>query len=339
MLWPQVVMQVDLGGPMAAPKLAAVTAAANAACGSALTGQPDGYISDPTSCRYDPTKDAALLCLAAGGTNATEACLSLVEATAVNKIWYGPTATGAVPAPATDNGRGPKGALAAQQLWFGPERGTLLSGQIIWDGLAGAQVPLGPTQIVALALLDPAFADPSFMNASGNGQNAWKTIGYAGTNSFAKVFSAAQQRLGGSDDPDLTAFAARGGRLVMWHGTSDSLIPPQGSVHYYEALSKNAGGYAEAQTFARLYLAPGFDHCFLPGQPGTHPPFPGGVGDPGNGLMEVLQTWLEGKQIPDDVPATSEQDATPVRKRPWCAYPKKLKYLSGDVDTGTFECE
>ena len=63
-------MQQDLGGPIAGDKLAAVTAAANAACDSALTGQPDGYISDPSACKYDPTTDTSLLCASAGGTNA-----------------------------------------------------------------------------------------------------------------------------------------------------------------------------------------------------------------------------------------------------------------------------
>lgn len=341
-LWPQVVMQVDLGGPLAASKLHAVTAAANAACATALTGQPDGYITDPSSCRYDPTSDPAVLCTTAGGTNITGACLTLAEAGALNKIWYGPTSTGTVPSPATDNGRSPLGVRAPNQLWYGVERGTLLTGHFIWDGLAGQLPSPIATDTTALALGDPAFATPLFTNATGNGQNAWQGITYTGSLPFASVFAAAETNLGdaiAANDPDLSAFAALGGRLLMWHGTADSLIPPQGSVRYYEAVSESAGGYAEAQQFARFYLAPGFDHCFGAGVAGTNPPAPGQDGDPGIGLTQVLTTWVEEGVAPNQLVATSAPGVTPVRIRPWCLYPQKLKYVGGDVNTGTFTCE
>lgn len=341
-LWPQIVMQRDLGGPMAPAKLVTATTAANAACSRALTGQPDGYITDPTSCRYDPTTDPAVLCVSSGGTNGSEGCLSLVEATALNKIWYGPTLTGTAPTPATDNGRRPRGERAAGQLWYGLERGTRLTGHFIWDGLAGQMPSPIATDTVALALGDPALATPLFTNATGNGQNGWRDIGYTGSLSLASVLSAAETKLGdaiATDDADLSAFAALGGRLLIWHGTSDSLIPPQGSVHYYEAVSESAGGYAEAQKFARFYLAPGFDHCFGAGVPGTNPPAPGDAGDPGIGLTQALRAWVEEGVAPDQLIAKSEPGVTPLRVRPWCLYPKQLKYVGGDVDTGSFDCE
>jgi feruloyl esterase len=189
---------------------------------------------------------------------------------------------------------------------------------------------------------DASFAQPNFMNATGNGQNGWRDIGYTGSNAFADVIAAAQARLGAlieTADPDLSAFAARGGKLLMWHGTSDSLIPPQGSVRYYEAVAQAAGGFDQAQQFARFYLAPGFDHCFLAGVPGTTPPAPGSDGDPGSGLAEALTKWVEENQEPEELAARSEPGATPVRMRPWCRYPKKLTYVSGDVNTGNFNCE
>jgi feruloyl esterase len=340
-LWPQVVMRVDLGGPIAKEKLLAATAAANAACSKALTGQPDGYITDPTDCRYDPTTDTTLLCAAAGGTNATAACLTLAEAKAINKIWYGPTNDGAAPAPnpSTDNGRAPHGALATGQLWFGINRGTALVGHPIWDGQAGQEAsPIGPVT-AALALGDPTIAPIGFTNASGNGADHWKTLGYAG---FVAAFEAAHDPIGrmlATDDPDLSAFAARGGRLLVWHGTGDSLISPQGTVRYYEAVVAQAGGYTEAQRFARFYLGPGFDHCFMASVPGTNPPAPGEEGDPGIGLFPKLIEWVEEGTPPDQLAARSAPDVTPVRSRPWCLYPKRLKYVSGDVNAGTFTCE
>jgi feruloyl esterase len=340
-LWPAIVMQQDLGARLAKPKLALVTAAANKACSAALTGTADGYVTDPSACRYDPTIDAAILCAAAGGTNATAACLTKAEATAVNKMWYGPTDDGAVPSPATDNGRAPLGALAPHQLWFGLERGTLLADQFIWDGLAG-DLPFGiGTDFAALVLGDPAIAQPVFMNATGNGLDHWKLIGYSGAMSFPAVFEASRQKLGpliASDDPDLSAFAARGGKLLMWHGTADTLIPPQSTVRYYESVAAKAGGYAAAQRVARLYLAPGIDHCFHAGVPGTNPTAPGGmVEGPSLPMFDVLKTWVEGGPAPDDLAATTAAGVTPARARPWCLYPKKLKHAGGEP--GTFSCE
>jgi feruloyl esterase len=340
-LWPQIVTRVELGAPMADAKLVAATAAANAACSKALTGQPDGYITDPGACRYDPTTDAALLCVAAGGTNTQASCLSLAEAKVVRKIWYGPTADAAAPAPdpATDNGRAPLGALQNGQLWYGIERGTRLAGHPVWGGLAALLAPpLGP-ETAALALQNPALAPPTFMNATGNGANQWQTLGYAG---YLEAFEAARDRLGpllATDDPDLSAFAARGGRLLIWHGTGDSLISPHGTLRYYEAVAQQAGGYAEAQQYARFYLGPGFDHCFLASVAGTNPPAPGQDGDPGLGLFPKLIDWVEQGRAPDQLAARSGPDDSPLRARPWCLYPKRLKYVSGDVNTGNFACE
>jgi hypothetical protein len=211
--------------------------------------------------------------------------------------------------------------------------GTLLSGHRYWPGLAGAEPP-GMT-LAAIALGDASFATP--------GSDKWKTIGYTGPTSFADVF-AAQQRffadLIGTSDPDLRAFHDRGGKLLMWHGTGDSLIFPAGSINYYESVSALAGGFAQTQTFARLYLAPGVDHCFFESVSGTNPPVPGGqLTDPNLGLIAVLQRWVEYDEAPEQITATSGPGVTPVRTRPWCPYPKKLRYVGGDVNTGSFSCD
>ena len=99
-LYPQVAMLRELGGPIAPAKLNAVGAAANAACGGATLG----FQIDPLSCRYDPSKDAAALCAgvagdggAVGANSDAASCLSLAEATVVNRIWYGQTTDGTAP--------------------------------------------------------------------------------------------------------------------------------------------------------------------------------------------------------------------------------------------------
>jgi hypothetical protein len=59
-LWPEVVMNQEVGGPIAAAKLNAVTAAAVTAC-DFLDGITDGLIQDPRACTYSAT---AFVCTA-----------------------------------------------------------------------------------------------------------------------------------------------------------------------------------------------------------------------------------------------------------------------------------
>ena len=61
-------------------------------------------------------------------------------------------------------------------------------------------------------------------------------------------------------DPDLSAFRERGGKLILFHGWSDAAIPAVNAVNYYEAWFRRMGA-SEAETFVRLYMVPGMQHC------------------------------------------------------------------------------
>jgi feruloyl esterase len=137
-----------------------------------------------------------------------------------------------------------------------------------------------------------------------------------------------------------SAFNARRGKLIIWHGTRDSLLPAQGSIDYYERVAVQAGGFAATQQFARFYLAPGIDHC-IPF--GVNAPFVGDLPDPGDEtgttFASLLERWVENDEVPGPITATSVSGITPVRTRPWCPYPTKLEYVSGDVNTRIFTCQ
>ena len=170
-LYPQIVFQRDLGGAnLTAGQLGAVSNAAINAC-DLVGGQHLGYIPDPSQCRYDPTLDPTVICSANGGTNSTANCVSPVQATAVDKIWYGQTRDGSVPSPAVDNSYAL--TLAGNQLWYGLPRGTSLT------ALAGATPFTISTDMVALELQNPTLATPIFQNATGNGMDGWKQLSYA----------------------------------------------------------------------------------------------------------------------------------------------------------------
>jgi feruloyl esterase len=140
-------------------------------------------------------------------------------------------------------------------------------------------------------------------------------------------------------DPDLRRFAARGGKLIMYHGWNDPAISPWNSIHYYRSVQQTMGA-SEAASFLQLYMAPGVEHCA--GGPG--PDFFGQLGLPtekGHGLFDVLESWVEDSTPPTGVVATKfGQDQKPAMTRPLCPYPEVAKYDgSGETSlAGSFRC-
>jgi Tannase and feruloyl esterase len=93
---------------------------------------------------------------------------------------------------------------------------------------------------------------------------------------------------------DMNAFRQAGGKLAMWHGWADGLLPPQLTMDFYEALAKKSGGMAAAQDFARLLMVPGMDHCGLQ----TNGP---GIADTGIDPLTALEQWVEQGQAPTEL--------------------------------------
>jgi len=321
-LYPQTVMQRDLSGnPFSTAQLTLVSSAALAAC-DVVAGQHLGFPLDPSACRYDPTKDSSVLCASSGGANATAACVTPVQAQAINKIWYGMTSDGSVPDPALDNGWSI--TLSGSQRWYGLTRGTILT------TLAGTTAFSTATDLVALSLQDPTIAGPSFINATGNGSDGWKKLSYAQLADAVDRGRALQHNFAfvDTDSPDLSKFKARGGKLLMLHGLSDDRIFPQGSMNYYERVLAAMGGLVPVQEFFRFYLLPGMNHVPGNGTVNTsaNPPIPGT-----SQVYDLLTAWVEKDIAPENVVITSPT-STPVQKSlPMCAYPKKPTYRSGDI--------
>jgi len=148
-----------------------------------------------------------------------------------------------------------------------------------------------------------------------------------------------------SNDPDLSRFAARGGKLIIYHGWNDPAISPLNTIAYYQSVQQKMGAQ-KADSFARLYMAPGVEHCS--GGPG--PSAFGQLGIPTSkgskfGLFDALEDWVEKATPPPDIYATKyasgENGAMkPAMTRPLCAYPQVAKYNgSGDPnDAASFAC-
>ena len=342
-LYPQIVMQRDLGAPMSTAKIDAVSAAANQACGQ-VNGQSLGFILDPSQCAYDPTRDAAALCAGAAGhgvvgTNTDAAtCVSLAEARAINKFWYGQTFNGGVPDPAMDIGR--EARLQPNQLWWGLDRGANLT---FLAGNPTAPPFFGPfpiaTDMVALELQDPTFATASFQNATGNGANRWMELSYAGLANAYFRGMALQDEFGhiNTDDPDLRKAKHLGAKIISYHGWSDQLIPAMGSINYFTRVSKVMGGASETNEFNRLFMIPGMGHCAGVGSVGPNAnantiPLPAPTQ-----FFDALVNWVEKRTAPETLVLKSANASV---SQPVCPYPKKAVYQgSGTItDAASYRC-
>jgi len=308
-------MNLDIGAPVLQTKLTGVTAAAIKAC-DGFDGVIDGVINDPRQCHFDPH---SLVCGSPGApTDGT--CLASQEADAVQQIWRG--------------ARGTNGEF----LWYGLEPGASFA------ALANSSSATPPVALPSEITLDYwrlwIEQNPSFN---------WTTLTTA---SFATGFRQSQAKFHaviGTDDPDLMAFHAHGGKMITYHGWTDQAIPPKGSIDYFNRVVAANGGLKRVREFDRLFMVPGMDHCL------------GGAGadnfgqqhfvpvslDPEHDAVLALQQWVERDIAPDMLIATTDEEhaaQNPTHPeaftRPLCPYPEEAQYKgTGDPnDAANFVC-
>ena len=136
-------------------------------------------------------------------------------------------------------------------------------------------------------------------------------------------------RLMDSTNPDLSRFAARGGKLVILENMADYAQSPYAGIRYFENVQRTLGKEKTAE-FARLYTAPGVDHV--------------GSGAPANvDMLAVLVDWVENGKAPGDLEVTEQKVEAPAfettRALPLCQWPAWPHYKSGEVNrAASFAC-
>ena len=130
-----------------------------------------------------------------------------------------------------------------------------------------------------------------------------------------------------STNPDLSAFQARGGKLIVLEYMADYAQSPYAGIRYFESVQEKMGPVVAS--FARLYTAPGVDHV--------------GSGAPANvDMLAVLANWVESGKAPGTltvVQQTVETEPKTVRALPLCQWPMWPKYKTGDATLAeSFEC-
>lgn len=130
--------------------------------------------------------------------------------------------------------------------------------------------------------------------------------------------------------PDLSAFRARGGKLIIYHGWNDGgsggAISPQNSVNYYSSVLVKMG--SQQQDWLRLFMVPGMSHCG------------GGPGPNQVNWMAALERWRESGVAPDRVIASRVGDNRVNMTRPICPYPQIAQYsgIGSTNDAANFAC-
>lgn len=258
-----------------------------------VDGLKDGLIDDPRRCQFDPQ---VLLCQTAD----TKDCLTPAQVATVRREL----------SPVTNPRTG--------SLVYPPkELGSPLSRSVPSEArIAAGQSPPN-IGFFRLALNNPSWD--------------WRTLDLDVDMAITDRWIAANRT--NALDPDVRAFAKRGGKLIIWQGWADGTNVPQSSINYYTRIRDVLGERATSNA-VRLFMAPGMGHCGYGYGPNTFD----GIG--------VLMDWVEKGMAPDQIDASYVagenygKDVKPTRTRPLCPYPQVARYNgSGSIDeAGNFRC-
>ncbi len=108
-------------------------------------------------------------------------------------------------------------------------------------------------------------------------------------------------------DVSLDKFRARGGKIILTHGTADDFITPNNTVLYYNKQVRQFG-QAGVDSFIRFYMIPGFGHGFGPFNAKIE-------------SLQALQEWVEKGHAPAGLTAV-DGNPNANRARPLCEWPK-----------------
>jgi feruloyl esterase len=299
-LWAALATERDPESYIPAAKMQVLARAVTASC-DAIDGITDGVIDDPRKCHFDP---ASIVCRPGQDPSA---CLTAKQATAVKQIWAG----------AHDSKGNPlyPGYMPGAEAGAGGTWERYVSGDGPGDG-RHRQLAEGFLKYVL-------FQDPNYDFRKFN---------------FDTDLPMALQKLSpliDAMDPNLRPLQQRGGKLLVYHGWNDPSIPVLNSIDYYESVVSTIGrnanrdaALAETQSFYRMFLVPGMQHCS------------GGPGTDTFDMLTALENWVEKSQAPASIPATHRTAGRVDRSRPLCPYPQVAVYsgTGSTDDAANFAC-
>jgi feruloyl esterase len=276
----------------------------------ALDGLEDGILSDPRECSFDV---AALTCKSGQSND----CLTTQQVLAAKAVYDGPS---------DDQGQifpgFPYGGETTPGGWsrwltgglkYNVDEGSFQGGVEVDDDHAAPELPSVHYGFGNGIMKYFIYNDPD-----------WSYLDYD-MNDLRPDSERVAQTLN-ADDPDLSAFRDRGGKLLMYTGWTDPAITALGTIQYYEKVLEHDESAAED---VRLIMMPGVDHCF------------GGIGPDWVNYLDEIDKWVTTGDAPEQTTAYwLNEQFQPDGSRPVCAYPKYVKYDgAGDArDASSFSC-
>lgn len=251
-----------------------------------LSGVKDGLLEDPSACHFNP---ASMKCRA--DSTDTSSCFTADEVTAIQKLYDGAH---------DDQGTYFYFGLnrASEELWPLPKTPT-------------AEPSAATTHALQLAYIILPEVTPDLY--SDFHRVTFTKAGFERASVRSPLYNAG--------NTDLRTFAARGGKLILWHGLSDPQIPAAATIAYYQGVQKFMGKEA-TDGFLRAFMLPGVGHCG------------GGDGYTEIDVLSALMAWVELKQAPTQIisgktnertrPITPQATYQPMPDKPFAMPEPKL---------------
>ncbi len=268
-------------------------------------GIRDGLLSNPMSCEFEPQQDLAdLMC---SSSDAGDSCFTPAQVQTIADFYSGPLdRSGQVLYPGK--------ALGSEREWVNLYVPNAANG----NGPSMLMGPAGDHVNYLFYENDPGVVIPDMTRPTHvPGRNAalpefsWLEFDI---NDLADGKAALMQSIMDATDPDLTRFLEENdGKLLLYHGWSDSLSSAKATVQYFDTMvgATYGGQMSTAMDSTRLFLAPGMGHCG------------GGPGPNAWDKLPALVDWVEQGKAPDSITATHSSNGNVDNERLLCPYPQQ----------------
>jgi feruloyl esterase len=271
----------------------------------ALDGLQDGVIDNHAACRFDPATfefaatGEPLQCAGAK----TDACLTPAQVSAIKKMADRPRTSWGEPVVAPNGW--PVTGYPYDGGWMEPS--GIPARNIGSPTQQPGNLSLGTAQLPLFWFTRP---DPNY-----------DPVDFDWDRDMDLVVKSAP---GVRDDTDLSDFRKHGGKIIFYHGMSDSGPPWTYTAYFYERITKHPHNRSREHDYARLYMVPNMGHCS------------GGPSTDRFDFLTPLMAWVEQGKAPKEVVATGVnfKTAPTTRSRPLCPYPQTLRYTGpagGDI--------
>ncbi len=133
-----------------------------------------------------------------------------------------------------------------------------------------------------------------------------------------------------ANNPDLSAFVARGGKLLLLGGWGDDL-PPYSFIDYYESVVAKMGE-SKVRDAVMLFMVPAMSHCL--GEDYSYAP------TTNFDAVGFIRRWKAAGKAPRQIVVAQTAKGEPPHQRLVCAYPAVARYkgTGSPEDPANFAC-